>query len=535
MKNKKILSVLILSLLFISTVFAQTVVERSDKPYIAKTVILHTNDVHGALEGYAYIPALRSQFEELGANVFVVDAGDYSQGTTYVSTSRGLNAVTMMNAAGYDLATLGNHEFDYGYEQLQSNLNRANFMVLCNDVLDADFNTLFYPAVVVDCGYGLKIGFVGVETPETWTKVNPALIKGLHFLSGNDFYQVSQESIDTLKAQGANIIIGLTHLGVNSGSEPYTSYDLYANTNGFDLLLDGHSHTVMEEGPHGEPIQSTGTAFKYIGVVVVDNLTKKIESHYLISTEGLEKDPETLSVAQNLINIVKEEYGQVFATSQVELNGNRDPGNRTQETNLGDLITDAMKWYITKDGDSLTVPAENAVAITNGGGIRAGITTGDVTKNDVNMVLPFGNTVTVIYVTGAELLEALEASTYATPVASGAFPQVSGIRFTVDTSVGYDANLTTYPNSVYYGPASIRRVSIQDINGQPFDVNARYAVITNNFISAGGDTYYVFGNAVDQFDTGLPLDEVIMLYVQEELGGVIGQQYANTEGRITVI
>lgn len=534
MNKKRILCVLIFSLCLLASVFAQTVVERSDKPYIAKTVILHTNDVHGAIEGYAYIPTLRSFFEDQGANVFVVDAGDYSQGTTYVSLSKGLNAITMMNAAGYDIATLGNHEFDYGYAQLVSNLKQADFMVLCNDVLDADFNTIYYPAVVVDCGYGLKVGFIGVETPETQTKANPAYIKGLNFLAEDELYVITQNSIDSLKAQGADLIVALTHLGIDSSSEPNTSYDLFAHTDGIDFIIDAHSHTVMEKGPNGEPMQSTGTAFANIGVVVIDNLSKQIESNYLIPTETLEKDPAVSSMAQEIINGIKKEYGQVFATSQVELNGSRDPGNRTMETNLGDLITDALRWFVTKDEGSVKVPAENVLVITNGGGIRAGIPVGDVTRQDINAVLPFGNTVTTIYVKGSDVLEALEASTYCTPVALGGFPQVSGINFTVDTSVEYNANSATYPDSTYYGPASIGRVTINDVNGYPFDPEATYAVITNNFVAAGGDTYYVFGSAVDQFDTGVPLDEVVMQYVQEVLGGVIGQQYENPQGRITI-
>ena len=228
-------------------------------------------------------------------------------------------------------------------------------------------------------------------------------------------------------------------------------------------------------------------------------------------------------------------YGAVFAKSEVELNGAKAPnGNRDGETNLGDLITDAMLWSIQKNPDSVTVPMENVLAITNGGGIRAPIHKGDVTKKDVNTVLPFGNTVAVVYVTGAELLEALEASTYCTPKAVGGFPQVSGIEFIVDTSAAYDANDTTYPGSTYYGPKSINRVTIIGVNGEEFDPEATYAVITNNFLAAGGDTYYAFANASAQFDTGLPLDEVLMDYITEELGGVIGEEYAQPQGRIVV-
>ena len=230
----------------------------------------------------------------------------------------------------------------------------------------------------------------------------------------------------------------------------------------------------------------------------------------------------------------------MFAKSEVDLNGARTVdengvyGNRDGETNLGDLITDSMMWQVKKNLDGITVPEENIVAITNGGGIRASIAKGDITKKDVNTVLPFGNTIAVVYVTGAELLEALEASTYCTPVSLGGFPQVAGIEMTVSVTVPYDANDNTYPGSTYHGPKSINRVTIDSINGKDFDPEATYAVITNNFLAAGGDTYYAFASASAQFDTGIPLDEALMSYITEELKGVVGEQYAAPKGRITI-
>lgn len=172
------------------------------------------------------------------------------------------------------------------------------------------------------------------------------------------------------------------------------------------------------------------------------------------------------------------------------------------------------------------------VAVTNGGGIRKAINPGDVTKKNINEVLPFGNTVVTIYITGAELLEALEASTYCTPDAIGGFPQVSGINYTISTAVAYDANAETYPASTYYGPKSINRVTINSINGKEFKADDTYAVITNDFCGGGGDTYYAFAAATAKFDTGIPLDEVVMEYITAELKGVIGKQYAAPQGRI---
>ena len=523
--------------LFLSLVMAFTLVVptawATEPEYAGKTVILHSNDVHGAIDKYAYMAALRDEYEGKGADVILADAGDYSQGTTYVSTTKGEDAIHMMNAVGYDVATIGNHEFDYGWAQLKTNASKASFKIVCADVLE-NGATIFDPYTIIEKG-GVKIGFFGMETPEAQTKANPALIQGLTFLTEKEMYDCAQAQVDALKTAGADVIICLSHLGVDKSSEPNTSYDLLDNTTGIDMVIDGHSHTVMAATAE-KPIQSTGTAFANIGVIIIDNATKTIVDNSLYEVPGtLTADAAVAAKAQTIIERVKAEYGQVFAKSEVELNGDKAPnGNRDSETNLGDLITDAILWAATKEQGSITVPAENVVAITNGGGIRAWIHKGDVTKNDINTVLPFGNTVAVVYVTGAELLEALEASTYCTPTSIGGFPQVSGMEFTIHTARAYDANEETYPASTYYGPKTINRVTIDSVNGEMFDPEAIYAVVTNNFCAAGGDTYYAFAAASSQFDTGLPMDEAVMSYVNEVLDGVIGEEYAQPQGRIVV-
>ena len=495
-----------------------------------KTVILHTNDVHGAVEGYAYIAQLKADYEAKGAEVILVDAGDFSQGTTYVSSTKGADAVTMMNAAGYDVVTLGNHEFDYGYAQLKENMSKAKFKVVCADVFNEDGTPIFDANYTYTTKSGVKVGFFGMETPETQTKANPALIKGLTFATGDAFTKAAADQVAAL--EDADVVICLAHLGVDAESAPYRSTDLYAAVKGIDFIVDGHSHTVMTKGEKGEPIQSTGTAFANIGVIVIDDASKKIESNSLYEIkEDTAKDATVATAAKTIVDRVDKEYGVVFAKSEVTLNGAKAPnGNRDSETNNGDLITDAMLWKVMQNKEGLTVDADHVVAITNGGGIRAAIKPGDVTKKDINTVLPFGNTVAVIYVTGAELLEALEASTYSLPV--GGFPQVAGINFTLSTAVAYDANAETYPASTYYGPKSINRVVINSINGKEFKADDTYAVVTNNFVAGGGDTYYAFAAASAQFDTGIPLDEAVMEYVTTELKGVIGAQYAAPQGRI---
>ena len=532
---RKFLSVLLAMAMVLSltvTSFAADTAADAKAEMAGKTVILHTNDVHGAVEGYAYIAQLKADYEAKGAEVILVDAGDFSQGTTYVSSTKGADAVTMMNAAGYDVVTLGNHEFDYGYAQLKENMSKAKFKVVCADVFNEDGTPIFDASYTYTTKSGVKVGFFGMETPETQTKANPALIKGLTFATDDAFTKAAADQVAALK--DADVVICLAHLGVDAESAPYRSTDLYAAVKGIDFIIDGHSHTVMTKGEKGEPIQSTGTAFKNIGVIVIDNASKKIESNSLFEIkEDTAKDAAVSAAAKTIVDRVNAEYGVVFAKSEVTLNGAKAPnGNRDSETNNGDLITDAMIWKVMQNKEGLTVDADHVVAITNGGGIRAAIKPGDVTKKDINTVLPFGNTVAVIYVTGAELLEALEASTYSLPV--GGFPQVAGINFTLHTGKAYDKNDATYPGSTYYGPKSINRVVIDSINGKAFKADDTYAVVTNNFVAGGGDTYYAFAASTAQFDTGIPLDEAVMEYVSKELKGVIGKQYAAPQGRITI-
>ena len=530
---RKFLSVLLAMAMVLSlsvTSFAADTDSEAKAEMAGKTVILHTNDVHGAIEGYAYITALKADYEAKGAEVILVDAGDYSQGEVYVSDTKGLDAVEMMNVTGYDVVTLGNHEFDYGYAQLKENMTKADFKILCANVYGEDGIPIFDANYTYTTKSGVKIGFFGMETPEAQTKANPALIKGLKF--DTDLKAVAEKQLEALKDD--DVVIALSHLGADDSSKPYTSYDLYNAAKGIDFIIDGHSHSVMTKGKNGEPIQSTGTKFANIGVIVIDDASKKIESNSLYEIkEDTAKDAAVAAAAQKIIDRIDKEYGAVFAKSKVELNGAKAPnGNRDGETNNGDLITDAMLWKVMQNKEGLTVNEDHVVAITNGGGIRAAIKAGDVTKKDIKTVLPFGNTIEVIYVTGTELLEALEASTFCVPESIGGFPQVSGISYTISTGAVYDANAETYPASTYYGPKSINRVTINSINGKDFKLGDTYAVVTNNFSAAGGDTYYAFKAATAKFDTGVPLDEAVMEYVTKELKGVIGEQYAAPQGRI---
>jgi len=522
---------------------ATVMIKTSQLDFSGKTVIIHSNDVHGAIDGYAYMAKCAQYVRDLGGEVILADAGDFSQGAPYVSLSQGHTAIEMMNAVGYDIATLGNHEFDFGYDKLMENLKDANFPVISANVYKD--GKLILPATAILERGGLKIGFFGMETPETATKVNPSLISGISFSPFEQLYEAAQSAVDSLKAEGVDLIIGLWHLGIDdeSASNGYRSSDVYDKVEGIDFVIDAHSHTVMTEDGDNNPIQSTGTRFATIGAVIIDNATGKIVDHYLLPTQYLKKDDDVDATAQEIISAVDEEYGAPFATTEVLLNGERDPGNRTMETNLGDLISDAMVWSVTREGGPEQDEVAGVVGITNGGGIRASIEIGEVSMKDVNTVLPFGNTVAVVYVKGSELLEALEASTFCTPSAIGGYPQTSGIEWTLDTTVEYDQG-ELYHNAdgsdtSYYAPASIKRVTITAVNGEAFDPDATYAVVTNNFCAAGGDTYNAFMRAFQDgagFDTGIPMDEAVTNYVTDVLDGKItAEAYGEPRGSETQI
>ena len=535
---KKLLSLfLVLALAF--SLCVGVLAEEPAGELAGEIVILHTNDVHGAISSYAKVAALKAEYEAKGAEVLLMDAGDYIQGEPYVSVSQGETAIRLMNYVGYDVATIGNHEFDYGYENLAELAAAAEFPIIAANVM-YNGKTAFEANKVFELESGVKVGVFGLSTPETATKAHPGKIKGVTFLSGDDMNKAAQAQVDELTAAGCDYIICLGHLGIDDSSKGYRSVDLLEAVTGIDVFIDGHSHSslddvkalVGEDCKVGDTLlTSTGTKLATVGVVTISKDGISLGS---VDLEKYEKTDDVVEeAAQLVIDEVDAAYGEVFAKSEVELCGEKAPGNRTKETNNGDLIADAILWQAKKDG-GLPVADENVVAITNGGGIRAAIAAGDITKKDVNTVLPFENTVAYVTVKGSVLLEALEASTYCTPEAVGAFPQVAGIEFTVDTNKAFDQG-EQYPGSTYYAPASINRVTIESINGKAFDPEATYVVVTNDFLAAGGDTYYAFSVSTS-VDTGIPMDEAVMSYITEELKGVVtAEKYGEPQGRITVL
>ena len=522
-----------------------------------RLVILHTNDVHGRavadpagkVLGYAAIAQYKKDLEAAGDSVLLLDAGDASQGTPLVNLSMGKTAIEFMNAAGYDAITPGNHEFDWGLDNARQLAGLADFPMLSANIINhLEGDLTFVAHKIFDMPNGMKVGVFGLTTPETMTKAHPDKVRGIDFLQGEALYEAARKQVEELKAAGADIIVLLSHLGMDEESAPNRSQDVLENATGIDLVIDGHSHTLLEKGKKvGDTlVVSTGYNGQNLGVVVYDgekftaSLFAGLGKSAVVEVEGVpysallsaKLDPEVAELVNSTNRAVKEELSKVFAKTEVFLNGERDPGNRTEETNLGDFAADAILWAARQAlGDQV------AAAITNGGGIRASIQVGDITMNDMKTVFPFGNEVSVLEVKGSELLEALEAATSATPKALGAFPQVSGIVFSIDTTVPYE-NGEQYPDSTYYAPAKPgSRVKIESVGGQPFDPEALYIIATNDFTAAGGDTYYAFRypNATSGYKTGVALEDALVNYVTTVLGGVVGQDYANPQGRITVI
>ena len=504
-------------------------------------VILHTNDVHGGIDGYASVAALKDAYEAAGAQVLLMDAGDFIQGSTSVNVSQGANAVELMNMAGYDVATTGNHEFDYGYANLKTLMEQAEFPILAANAFTAEGELAMDEANTTFQLGDVTVGVFGLATPETATKAHPAKLEGVTFLAEDELFNCAQEQVDELTAEGCDYIICLGHLGIDAESTGNRSIDLLENVTGIDVFIDGHSHSEQSDiaevtdgtGMVGDTIlTSTGTKLENIGVVdiaadgTIDATTIPMED--VTATEGFTPDQAIVDRVAEINAQIEEEMGVVIGTSEVNLNGVKEEV-RADETNLGDLVTDAMLWQAGLDNEAVDA------AITNGGGIRASISAGDITKQFVNDVLPFGNTLYVIELTGAELLEALEASTFVTPEPEGGFPQVAGMEFVVNTGADFDAG-ELYPGTTFHEPNSINRVSILTVGGDAFDVNATYTIVTNDFMAAGGDTYYAFSAAGSGYDTGVPLDQVVMDYIAEELNGTVtAADYGEPAGRIHTI
>ena len=541
-KGFKLLSVAIvfaLVLSMMSGVFAAVTLPGEDDDLSGQLVILHTNDSHGRIKedgtsmGMSAVKYLANRYENAGASVLILDAGDTLHGLPIVTASRGESAVDVMNAVGYSAMAPGNHDFNYGYEHILELEEEMNFPVLAANVTyEADGSLVFGDHIVITCGE-YTIGVFGMATPETVTKTNPNNVVGLDFNEDN-LAGIAQAQCDELKELGCDIIICIAHLGDDVSSTPYRSTDVLEQVIDIDLWIDGHSHSVLNDDGeahlvNGTLVASTGEYTKNIGVVTYDgaefdaglvhyaDLCNTYEQDGEIITEFYGYDPEITALVQNYYDEMMEFYSEVVGHTDVLLNGTRE-FVRTQETNLGDLAADAI-----------LAAAPNAdFALTNGGGIRANIEIGDITRYDLFTVFPFGNMVATVELTGAQIVYILEAATHACPGIDGAFPQVSGITFEIHTYIEYEGEYANPTN-----PGS--RIQNVCINGEPIDLDATYVMATNDFLAAGGDTYAILAENFENSGIliGINLEDALINYIQNIDDNCAG--YAEPAGRIVIV
>ena len=487
----------------------------------ADVTILYTNDVHTYIDNkspkptYAAIAALKKSIEDTGRDVLLVDAGDHIQGTAYGSMDDGATIIQLMNEAGYDLATPGNHEFDYGMARAKAVLREADFpYVSCNWVdLRTGFNVL--PSVKFFFVGGRKIAFVGVTTPETFTKSTPAYFMNdaqtkyiYDILGGEDgqkLYDAVQKAIDKAEFWGADTIIGLGHLGVDPSSSPWTSEEVIAHTHGFTAFIDGHSHTVMankqvtDASGKAVTLTQTGSYFKNIGKMTV-GADGTITTELIDTYEGL--DAAVAATASNWISAVDDMLGEEIAVGDTKFYIN-DPATgkrriRSGETNLGDFVADGIYTYFNEIEE-----LHCDIAIMNGGGIRTDVEAGPWSFKTCKTVSPFGNVACLMSVTGQQIQDALEFGARfagAEGKENGGFLQVAGARYTIHPMI--PNTVQTNDKNVWTGSAATPRVSNVEIYDkttgtyQPLDPNATYALAGMNYTLRNlGDGFAMFDGA----------------------------------------
>ncbi|MDD3412941.1 MAG: bifunctional UDP-sugar hydrolase/5'-nucleotidase [Lachnospiraceae bacterium] len=509
----------------------------------ADIAVLYTGDVHCAVDeniGYAGLAAFQNELETQGAQVLLVDTGDAIQGGPIGSLTEGSLPIEIMNRMGYCVMALGNHEFDYGQEELHTLSEQAIFPFLSlNFVDEVSKKPIYQPYTIVERD-GIKIAFVGVTTPKTITSSRPTYFVDengnykysfLQDESGKALWDATQQIVDSAKEEGADYVIALAHLGIDAAATPYLSTELIANTSGIDVVLDGHSHSVVEcervQNKEGKRIllSSTGTGLTHIGYLLIDqdgNLSTGLVSDYT------QKDTDVAIYIDGLKTEFEQQLKQSVATVKDDLVTD-DPATsvrivRSAETNLGNLCADAIRTAASTD-----------VAIMNGGGIRAGIATGEITYGDVLNVFPFGNHLRTIEVTGQQLLDALELSVSMLPEENGGFLQVSGLTFTFHTDI--PSPITQDDAGMFTGVDGNRRVQNVLVGGKPLELNKTYSLAGTDYtLRDGGDGYSMFADCpVLESDVELDFDALLNFLTDDYLENtdLYAQPYG--DGRIVAI
>ncbi len=478
-----------------------------DKPVKSLTII-HTNDTHSRLLdtdggfGFAKISTIINMIKQQKTpNVLVLDAGDTLHGMPIVNISKGENAIKVLDAVGYNFMTLGNHDFNYGYERVLELEKSAKVKMLNANIVDESGANIFTPYEIVEKD-GIKIGIFGLATPETAYKTSPKNVEGLTF---KDPIEVSKDMVEQLKDK-TDIIIALAHIGLDESSV-VTSKKIAESVDGIDIIVDGHSHTQLPEGllVNDTLIVQTGEYDKNLGIVDIEftngNITKK-EAKLMSSEDSgdIEKDSNIVKVIEDIQKQNEPIFSEVIAKTDIDLDGERE-NVRTKETNLGNLSSDAVRVATGAD-----------VAFVNGGGIRASIPAGDITKGKIAEVFPFGNTIHLKKITGSDLIKVLENSVSGYPATQGAFLQVSGLTFSFEE-----------------GKEAGSKVTDVTVGGNPLDKSAEYTVAINDFMAIGGDGYDVFKNytTIAEFGT---YEEIFNNYLAEN-----GTKGCEVSGRIKVI
>lgn len=509
--NKRILSLLLITVLVlsnISMVFANDATIISAQADAKKITIIHTNDTHARVKdsdggfGFAKIATIVKQAKENNPNTLVFDAGDTLHGMPIINISQGANAVKILNAVGYDFMTPGNHDYNYGQKRLMELSEMAEFEMLSANILDSEGEYVFKPYEIKEID-GVKIGIFGLTTPETAYKTSPTNVEGLKFA---DAIEISKKMVEELKDK-ADIIIALAHIGLDESSV-ITSKAIAENVEGIDIIIDGHSHTTLQNGllVNDTLIAQTGDHGKNLGFVeieVVDGQIVKKEARLMASADNadINADEEVADLIAGIDEENKPLLSKVVAKTDIYLDGVRE-NVRTKETNLGNLSADAVRSASGAD-----------VGFVNGGNIRIELNPGDITFDDVSKLFPFGNTITVIEMTGAEIIEALENSVAGYPAAQGGFLQVSGInfKFSKDREVG---------SRVYETKIGDQLIDTAE------ELAKKYTVAINDFLADGGDGYNVMKGKTVVGEIGT-YEEVFAAYLNSN-----GTKGCEVSGRI---
>ena len=527
-------------------------------------VIMYTNDIHCGVEqvkdndgnitniGYAGVSAFKKYAEEIAGagNVTLVDAGDALQGDAVGTMSKGEYIVDIMNAVGYDIFVPGNHEFDYGMGRMQELMGLMNAKVISSNFIDLKTGApVFNPWTMLTYG-DTKVAYIGVTTPESFTKSTPAYfqdadgnyIYGLSEKnSGKDLFNTVQSAVDAALAEGADFVIAVGHLGIDELSAPWRSTDVIANTYGIDAFIDGHSHSTVAsrsvQNKNGSSVilTQTGTKLANIGCMTIS--ADGVISAGLVSGYAVE-DNDTQAFVDGILASLETDLAEVVAVSSVDLTVN-DPLTGTRmvrscETNLGDLCADAYR-YVLGNGKTGAESGPADIAFVNGGGIRENIPAGDVSFGQVIAVHPFNNVGCVVEATGQQIIDALEMASRSAPSELGGFLQVSGLTYVIDLSTA--STVVTSEQGEFISIAGERRVRDVLVGGKPIDLSKTYTLASHNYMLLdGGDGLNMFRNNNIVVQPVILDNKVLITYIEEYLGGVVGSDYANPygQGRIRV-